>query len=183
MHKSKLTKWHCFKNVVSKQFHNLHFSRETKLLLYFGSVHSPGAVLNQIALRQLKSLKSRAFTIKLTSFSPSTVSSWHQCHAASIQTGKCLHPALWTGTCLWLKLELMLELQADTVAPMESKICVSSASSTRFQFSSSLNNVSVLNWVQFSSSFSSASGQISGACQEAFTRNDHRDISLRFLPG
>lgn len=164
---------------ISKQFHNFQFAGETKLLLYSRSVHSPGKSANQTAHRQLK---STAFTIKLTEFFSlnrhQLASVLHRLHPRE----KCLHPALWTSTCLRLKLELMLELSADTVALMESKICVSNAS-TRFQFSNSLNNVSVLNWVQFSSSFSLVSGQISGACQEAFTRNDHWDVSLWFLPG
>lgn len=167
------------KKEISKQFHNFQFAGETKLLLYFRSAHNPG----KLRLRTKQPTDdSRVFTIKLTKFFSlnrhQLASVLHRLHPRE----KCLHPALWTGTRPRLKLELMLELNADTVALMESKICASNAS-TRFQFSNSLNNVSVLNWVQFSSSFSLVSGQISGACQEAFTRNDHWDVSLQFLTG
>lgn len=80
-----------------------------------------------------------------------------------------------------LKSELMVELHRNAVARMRWMIFVVDAS-TRFQFSMSLNNSSVLNWVQFSSFvFSFQSGQISGGCQEAFTRNDDWDGFLQFF--
>lgn len=151
------------------QFNNFHFAGETKPLVYFRSVHSPGKL--RLRIKQPTD-NSR---VQFSQPSPAGISVTQAPSNGEMSPPGCLSKSR-------LKLELMLELDADTVALMESKICVFNAS-TRFQFSNSLNNVSVLNWVQFSSSFSLVSGQISGACQEAFTRNDRWDVSLRFLPG